>query len=360
MAFFLKPGRSITYGGDFSLTRCRPDIKLLRPLITDRNIKKPGLSETLFAKLFNIVAGKDYLVSVEWDARRGSHFFALNSRLKNWVLGAGGLVALGILCLVGECASWMYRQVSLQYRYEENASLKSELGSVLETQGSVESSLDSLSMLEEKIRALYGMNGHDQAFLAFGVGGRRADLSGLPLAGAVSEQIQSSTLKNRQIQSKISYTSSSFKQIQEFVRYRHNLWEHTPFVLPAKGQITSGFGVRLHPVTGMNAMHEGLDIANSRWTPIFATADGIVVTCNQSGAFGNLVVLDHGNGYITKFGHMTKIMVEKGQLVKRYALIGYMGDSGRATGIHVHYEVHRDGAPQNPEKYILPSGILVD
>jgi murein DD-endopeptidase MepM/ murein hydrolase activator NlpD len=57
---------------------------------------------------------------------------------------------------------------------------------------------------------------------------------------------------------------------------------------------------------------------------------------------------------------MTKIMVEKGQLVKRYSLVGYMGDSGRATGIHLHYEVHRDGTPQNPAKYILPSGILVD
>jgi murein DD-endopeptidase MepM/ murein hydrolase activator NlpD len=323
-------------------------------------IKKPGLSETLFAKLFNIVAGKDYLVSVEWDARRGSRFFPLSRRLKHWVLMGAGLLSLGILCLVGECGTWMYREANLQYRYEENASLKSELGSVLRVQGSVESSLDSLSRLEEKIRALYGMNGHDKAFLAFGVGGRRPDPSGMPYATPVSDQILNSSLKNRQIQSKITYTSTSFKQIEEFVRYRHNLWEHTPFVLPAKGQITSGFGIRLHPVTGENAMHEGLDIANSRWTPIFATADGIVVTCNQSGNFGNLVVLDHGNGYTTKFGHMTKIMVEKGQLVKRYGLIGYMGDSGRATGIHLHYEVHRDGAPQNPEKYILPSGILVD
>ncbi|HKP98126.1 MAG TPA: M23 family metallopeptidase [Fibrobacteria bacterium] len=323
-------------------------------------IKKPGIGETIFARLFNIVAGKDYLVSVEWDARRGSRFFPLNAALKKSILLGVAVVCLGVACLIGECATWMYREFSLQYCYKENTSLKTELNSVLEEQGSVENSLDSLSRLEEKIRALYGMNGHDKAFLAFGVGGRRPDVSGQPFGYAVSEQILNSSLKNRQLQSKISFTSSSFKQIEEFVRYRHNLWEHTPFVLPAKGQITSGFGIRLHPITGSNAMHEGLDIANSRWTPIYATADGIVVTCNQSGNFGNLVVLDHGNGYTTKFGHMTKIMVEKGQLVKRYGLIGYMGDSGRATGIHLHYEVHRDGTPQNPEKYILPSGILVD
>ena len=323
-------------------------------------IKKPGIGETIFARLFNIVAGKDYLVAVEWDARRESRFFSLNPNVRNSILVGLGILCLGIFFLIGECGSWVYREVSLQYRSKENASLKTELNTVVEVQGTVESSLDSLSRLEEKIRALYGMNGHDKSFLAFGVGGRRPDLSGQPFGYAVSEQILNSSLKNRQLQSKISYTSSSFKQIDEFVRYRHNLWEHTPFVLPAKGQITSGFGYRMHPVLGEEKFHEGLDIANSRWTPIFATADGIVVTCNQSSTFGNLVVLDHGNGYLTKFGHMTKIMVEKGQLVKRYTLVGYMGDTGRVTGIHLHYEVHRDGIPQNPEKYILPSGILVD
>jgi murein DD-endopeptidase MepM/ murein hydrolase activator NlpD len=322
--------------------------------------KKVSLGETLFAKLFNIVAGKDYLVSVEWNARSGSRFFPLSPNLKNLFLVGAGLISLGVLCLLGESGSWLYREVSLQYRCKENASLKTDLNNVLSEQKSVETSLDSLGRLEEKIRALYGMNSHDNNFMAFGVGGRRPDVSGLGMGEAVSEQILNSTLKNRQLQSKITYTSTSFRQIEEFVRYRHNLWEHTPFVLPAKGQITSGFGLRLHPILGEEKFHEGLDIANSRWTPIFATADGMVSVCNESGNFGNLVVLDHGNGYVTKYAHMTKIMVEKGQLVKRYGLIGYMGDSGRATGIHLHYEVHRDGTPQNPEKYILPSGILVD
>lgn len=322
-------------------------------------IKKPGIGETLFARLFNIVAGKDYLVSVEWDAHRGSMFFPLNSNVRNIILVAAGIACLGMMCLVGECGAWLYRQVSLEYHQKANASLKSELGEVLVDQRSVETSLDSLSRLEEKIRALYGMNGHDKAFLSFGVGGRRV-VSEAPYGSMVSEQILNSSLKNRQLQSKISFTSSSFKQIEEFVKYRHKLWDHTPFVLPAKGQITSGFGYRMHPILGANAMHEGLDISNSRWTPIFATADGIVTTSGPNSSFGNLVVLDHGNGYTTKFGHLTKIMVDKGQLVKRYGLIGYMGDTGRATGIHLHYEVHRDGTPQNPEKYILPSGILVD
>ena len=322
--------------------------------------KKTRIGEALFARLFNLVANKEYLVSLQWDARRGSRFFALSEKVKNLVLLAVGVLTLGLLCLAGECAAWGYRQVSLQFGDKQNASLKRELREVLAEQRAVEASLDSLGRIEERIRALYGMNGYDKNFRAFGMGGRRPESEGQPFESAVSEEILSSTLKNRQLQGKIDFTSSSFKQIEEFVRYRHNLWEHTPFVLPAKGQITSGFGYRLHPVLGEEKFHEGLDIANSRWTPIYATADGIVTTCNGNGNFGNLVVLDHGNGYLTKYGHLTKIMVVKGQLVKRYGLVGYMGDSGRATGIHLHYEVHRDGSPQNPEKYILPSGILVD
>ena len=322
--------------------------------------KKVSLGETLFARIFNIVAGKDYLVSVQWDALRPSSFFPCNRSLKNLFLASMAILTLGMVALTAEVGIWIHREVSLQYHFKQNASLKQELHGVLAEQRSVESTLDSLTRVEEKIRALYGMNSHGKALHAFGIGGRRpASDPNLP-QGVVSDQVLNSSLKNRQLRSKIEFTNTSFKQIQEFVRYRHNLWEHTPFVLPAKGQVTSGFGYRLHPVTGAHAMHEGLDISNSRWTPIYAPADGMVAANQPNGNFGNLVVLDHGNGYTTKYGHLTKIMVEKGQLVKRYGLIGYMGNTGRVTGTHLHYEVHRDGAPQNPEKYILPSGILVD
>lgn len=321
---------------------------------------KVSLGETLFARIFNIVAGKDYLVSWQWDAVRPSRFFPLNRSLKNLFLGTLGIIGLGLVALAAEVGFWIHREASLQYHYQRNASLKQELRSVLAEQAYVEGALDSLTQVEEKIRALYGMNAHGKALQAFGVGGRRPAADPNLPQGMVADQILHSSLKNRQLRNKLEFTLSSFKQIQEFVRYRHNLWEHTPFVLPAKGQVTSGFGYRLHPVTGAHAMHEGLDISNSRWTPIYAPANGMVATSQVNGAFGNLVVLDHGNGYITKYGHLTQIMVEKGQLVKRYGLIGYMGSTGRATGIHLHYEVHRDGTPQNPEKYILPSGVLVD
>lgn len=321
---------------------------------------KVSFVERIFARLFRLVAGKDYLVSVQWDARRPSHFFQLNRSVKNLVVGVFGILSLGLIALAAEVGLWIHRELTVQFHFKQNASLKQDLKSVLAEQRLVENALDSLTHTEEKIRALYGMNSQGKALQAFGIGGRRPPQDPDIPQGVVSDQILHSSLKNRQIRNKIEHTGSSLKQIQEYVKYRHNLWEHTPFVLPAKGQLTSGFGYRLHPVTGRHALHEGLDIAGNRWTPIHAPANGMVTTSQPSGNFGNLVVLDHGNGYLTKYGHLTKTMVEKGQLVKRYGLIGYMGNTGRTTGIHLHYEVHRDGTPQNPEKYILPSGVLVD
>ena len=322
-------------------------------------MKRFSLGDSLFSKLFKIGTGKEYRVAWQWDARKSARFFALKRIHKSLFLACLAALVLGLSMLGGELGFWVYRQVSVEFRLKQNMSLNRELQSVQSEQKSLETNLDGLTEVEEKIRALYGMNSYDRSLLAFGVGGRRPT-DPAPYALAVSEQILSSSLKNRQLESKISFTSNSFKQIQEFVRYRHNLWEHTPFILPAKGQVTSGFGIRLHPVTGAFAMHEGMDICNSKWTPIYATADGMVATSQLNGNFGNVVVLDHGNGYTTKYGHLTQIMVQKGQLVKRYGLIGYMGDTGRTTGTHLHYEVHRDGSPQNPEKYILPSGVLVD
>ena len=323
--------------------------------------KSVTLGETLFAKIFNIIAGKDYLVAWQWNSRRPSRFFPLNSSIKNLVLASVLGIGLGLACLAMEAGIWLQRECSLHYQVKQNAALKQSLAEVLSEQSSFEATLTGMSQVEEKIRALYGMKAQDKALVAFGVGGRRPETVGNPpFASMVSEQILHSSLKNRQLQSKIDFTNASFVQIQDYVKARRKLWDHTPFVLPTKGEVTSGFGYRLHPVTGRQALHEGLDIANSKWTPIFATADGIVTASQQNGSFGNLVVVNHGNGYSTKYGHLTKIRAWRGQPVKRYGLIGYMGSTGRTTGTHLHYEVHHDGFPQNPEKFILPSGILVD
>ena len=122
---------------------------------------------------------------------------------------------------------------------------------------------------------------------------------------------------------------------------------------------TSGFGVRSDPFRGRAAMHAGIDLAGPLGTPIYATADGIVNRAEYSGAYGNLVEINHGQGIQTRYGHMSRIAARSGQRVSRGELIGYMGSTGRSTGSHLHYEVRIDGRAVNPIPFMQSSEVLL-
>ncbi len=126
-----------------------------------------------------------------------------------------------------------------------------------------------------------------------------------------------------------------------------------PTKKPAEGYFTSGFGVRVSPVGEGEKMHEGLDIANLVGTPIHAPAQGTVIFAGRKSGYGNIVILDHGYGLETWYGHTSKILVKVGQLVHRGQTFALIGNSGRSTGSHVHYEVRVHGIPVDPLSYIL-------
>jgi len=138
----------------------------------------------------------------------------------------------------------------------------------------------------------------------------------------------------------------------ETVRYgverRQALGAATPSMWPAAGWLSSAFGNRTDPFTGRPDFHPGIDISADKGTPIYATADGTVESASYSGAYGNLVVLDHGFGISTRYGHMLRFAVKAGDGVQRGGLIGYIGQTGRANGPHVHYEVWLNGRMLNP------------
>ncbi len=128
---------------------------------------------------------------------------------------------------------------------------------------------------------------------------------------------------------------------------------HTPSIWPSKGWYSRGYGMKYDPFTGYKRMHNGIDIANPRGTPIVATADGKVIKVGNQGSMGKTVVIDHGYGFRTLFGHLSKYNVKRGQQVKRGDVIAFMGSTGYSTGPHLHYEVSRNGQRLDPRKYIL-------
>jgi len=130
--------------------------------------------------------------------------------------------------------------------------------------------------------------------------------------------------------------------------------ERTPFVLPLRTsyRLSSNYGWRKHPTTGKTSLHEGTDMAAPMGTPIYATADGVVSFAGWAGGYGRVIRIKHALGFETRFAHLSKFRVKKGQRVSRGDRIGDMGSSGRSTGSHVHYEVRVGGKSVNPMKYV--------
>jgi murein DD-endopeptidase MepM/ murein hydrolase activator NlpD len=121
-------------------------------------------------------------------------------------------------------------------------------------------------------------------------------------------------------------------------------------------RLASGFGYRIHPIYKVKKMHWGIDFSAPRGTPIYATGDGVVKLAKNSylkTGYGNQVEIDHGYGFVTKYAHMQKFVVKKGENVKRGQLIGYVGSSGGSTAPHVHYEIIKNGKKINPIQYII-------
>ncbi len=121
---------------------------------------------------------------------------------------------------------------------------------------------------------------------------------------------------------------------------------------PVQGPIGSGFGFRSDPFTGRAALHTGLDFPAEMGTPIRAAAGGVVLASEHHPQYGNMVVLDHGRGLVTRYAHASKALVHAGDLVKRGQTIALVGTSGRSTGPHLHFEVIVDGVPQNPARFL--------
>lgn len=148
----------------------------------------------------------------------------------------------------------------------------------------------------------------------------------------------------------------SFEQIDEAWQERVRMLASTPSLLPVRGWFSHGYGWRKDPFTGKRAFHRGIDIVAPAGTPILASADGVVTAAGRDGGYGKKVDLSHGYGYLTRYAHMSEVLVRPGQRITRGETIGRVGSTGRSTSPHLHYEVFRDGRRINPWKYLGEKG----
>ena len=145
----------------------------------------------------------------------------------------------------------------------------------------------------------------------------------------------------------------SLRQLKEYYLERETLLASIPSIWPSDGYFMSGFGNRRDPFTGMRKMHQGIDIAGPEGTPVIAPAAATVIYVGDAGGYGNMIALDHGNGLVSRYGHLSRILIKMGSRVKRGDHIGSMGNTGRSTGPHLHYEVRKHGVAMDPTQYVL-------
>ena len=155
------------------------------------------------------------------------------------------------------------------------------------------------------------------------------------------------------LEDEIAQLQDNLSQAKDSILQKQHLWAITPNIWPVNARdITSGFGVRTDPFTRRINFHDGVDIGASYGTAIYATADGVVISAGYSGSRGNNVVIDHSRGIRTEYMHMSAILVERGEKVKKGQKIGLVGSTGRSTGPHLHYGVIKFGSIVNPMPYL--------
>lgn len=273
---------------------------------------------------------------------------------QGFLIIAGALLLLVILVSFLLSSLFFSNQVDqseLAKLKAENEALKSKYEQLRWNLSEVESRYSTLVDKEIKIRNLFALPEINPGERQLGIGGPTSvnyeQLSSTEQFAAKTEAEVDRLLRLSR------YEIEKYGEIENALADVKDRLDHTPSIWPTKGWNSRGFGMKYDPFTGYKRMHRGIDIANNTGTPIIATADGKISKIGNNSDMGKYIVIDHGYGFKTRFGHLSKIEVKRGQKVKRGDTIALMGSTGYSTGPHLHYEVIRNGKFLNPFSYVL-------
>jgi len=296
------------------------------------------------------MTGRRYTVVIADRSSGVLRQLTVNVRIATGIVVA----AIGLPILMGLGAKWSARSEIDQLRFS-NSALQVENGSYRIATGELTSQIQSLETVINDLGVrsqLDPAQARAMQKLPAVVKTRAAGGANIPANAAVAEVAKAAFSTPEDtfgvLRDLLQGLESRLRLVRSNVERREALASSTPSIWPAHGWLTGTFGGRSDPFSGEPAFHQGLDISTEKGQPVYATADGTVETASYTGDYGNLIVIKHGFGLVTRYGHLSRYNVKPGATVKRGDVIGFVGATGRATGAHVHYEILANGQLINP------------
>ena len=281
-----------------------------------------------------------------------------STRLHKWKLPVLSLYFLALIGIVSffvavglgfSYAKMAFKAADYDKLQTENTDLKIQKQNLEVATRKLGEKISNLESTSQKIQTLIENDSATKSGKLNGpaVGGSKVDYT-------TAELLRSSNLQERVdlLKDRTADMESHLSLLEQVAQQRANVLLHTPSIWPIRGAITSHYGNRADPFNGEAELHLGLDISALYNAQIHAPADGVVIYSERKAAYGNLVIVDHGNGLTTRYGHLSRALVTIGQRVKRGDVIALVGTTGRSTAPHLHYEVRKNDRPVNPRTYL--------
>ena len=286
----------------------------------------------------------------------------LSQTVVKTLVGIGSVVALLLLVLGGAALSRGVNVTRSRALERENRLLASEIQRLRDRLVGLRDTLNVFTEREQGLRLLAGLAPVDADVQQAGIGGPAGQWSerdSLAAAGANGSQALAARIDMDQLTRRANILVRSIGEAYDSLSSHRARYAATPSIMPTKGWLTSAFArERVHPILHLARPHEGIDVSAPMGAEIEAPAAGIVTKVDWVEGYGNMLTVDHGYGLVTRYAHCSKILVVRGQRVKRGQRIALVGSTGLSTGPHLHYEVWVNGKPVNPAKYVLPDAIV--
>lgn len=288
-----------------------------------------------------------------------------HSDVHQWSLSQNTIVGVSVLAIVLSTAVLIFSaDILTRFMYkskleEVKQNNRSLISLLLDLRSDLDSAKADMDKLEEKDRALRtyaNLPPIDRDVRQVGVGGlvtaRRSNLD--EMLPDIEEKVTRLEIDINELSRKVRLEKESFEAVFNVLKKSTEKLPSIPSIRPAGGgYLNSGFGYRRDPFSGEKRFHHGLDISAPKGTPVYSSAAGKVIYASYKGTYGLSIKVNHGHGYQSFYAHLKRMLVKAGQEIKRGDLIGEIGNTGRSTAPHLHYEVHYYGTPQNPKNYFF-------